>query len=125
LRFFSTQERWGPLKQISRNESLIALAYDPATETLLKADANALYRSGDGGQSWQKIAIPSPEDARITAGRDIFCRRGVTYVAGPGLGAVRSDDGRQNLGRPDRRLPSRDMITVAAHTTQRIPCTPS
>ena len=37
----------------------IAFAYDPGTQTLLKADAHALYRSGDGGQSWQKIGRAS------------------------------------------------------------------
>ncbi len=88
----------------------IALAYDPSTEALLKAEANALYRSGDGGQSWQKIAMPSPEDGMIAAV--------ATYVAGPGLGVVRTDDGGKTWVERTEGLPSRDVIAVAAHTTQ-------
>src|SRR5258707_4871682 len=96
----------------------IALAYDPGTQTLLKADANTLYRSKDGAQSWQKIAIPSPEDGRIAAVATSFAARGVTYVAGPGLGVVRCDDGGKTWVERTEGLPSRDVIAVAAHTTQ-------
>jgi photosystem II stability/assembly factor-like uncharacterized protein len=100
------------------HETLFALAYDPGTDTLLKADANALYRSRDGGQSWQKIAIPSPEDGKIAAVTTSFAARGVMYVAGPGLGVVRTDDGGKTWVERTEGLPSRDVIAVAAHTTQ-------
>jgi len=96
----------------------IALAYDPGTQTLLKADANTLYRSGDGGQRWQKIAIPSPEDGKIAAVAPSFAARGVMYVAGPALGVVRTDDGGKTWVERTEGLPSRDVIAVAAHTTQ-------
>ncbi len=96
----------------------IAFAYDPGTQTLLKADAHALYRSGDGGQSWQKIAIPSPEDGKIAAVATSFAARGVMYVAGPALGVVRTDDGGKTWVERTEGLPSRDVIAVAAHTTQ-------
>src|SRR5713101_3586061 len=98
--------------------TLIALAYDPGTGTLLKADANALYRSGDGGQNWQKLAVPSPEDGRIAAVATSFPAAGVMYVAGPGLGVVRTDDGGKTWVERTEGLPSHDVIAVAAHTTQ-------
>jgi len=100
------------------HETLFALAYDPGTDTLLKADANALYRSGDAGQSWQKIAIQSPEDGKIAAVAASFAARGVMYVAGPGLGVLRTDDGGKTWIERTEGLPSRDVIAIAAHTTQ-------
>ena len=98
--------------------TLIALAYDPGTEALLKADANMLYRSGDGGKSWQKITMPPPEDGRIAAVATSFAAAGVMYVAGPGLGVVRTDDGGKTWVERTEGLPSRDVIAVAAHATQ-------
>jgi photosystem II stability/assembly factor-like uncharacterized protein len=101
-----------------QDERLIALAYDPGTQTLLKADANALYRSSDGGQSWHRTAMPYPEDGKISAVAASSAARGVIYVAGPGLGVVRSDDGGKTWVERTEGLPGRDVIAVAAHTTQ-------
>jgi photosystem II stability/assembly factor-like uncharacterized protein len=101
------------------NQGNETLVYDPGTDTLLKADASALYRSGDGGRRWQKIAIPLPEDGKIAAVAVSFAARGVMYVTGPGLGVIRTDDGGTTWVERSEGLPSRDVIAVAAHTTQR------
>jgi photosystem II stability/assembly factor-like uncharacterized protein len=111
----------GALRAAQADQQLgtpIALAYDPGTKTLLKADANILYRSGDGGQNWQKIAVPSPEDGTIAAVATSFAAAGVMYVVGPGLGVVRTDDGGKTWVERTEGLPSRDVISVTAHTTQ-------
>lgn len=101
-----------------RDGTQIALVYDSIADTLFKAYANALYRSGDGGQSWQRIAVPSPEDGRIAAVSTSSAATGVMYVAGPGLGVVRTDDGGKTWVERIEGLPSRDVIAVAAHTTE-------
>jgi photosystem II stability/assembly factor-like uncharacterized protein len=105
----------GPNQQ---DGTLSALAYDSGADRLFKTYANGLYRSGDGGQSWQKITVPSPEDGRIAAVSTSSAATGVMYVAGPGLGVVRTDDGGKTWAERIEGLPSRDVIAVAAHTTE-------
>ena len=95
----------------------IALAYDAGTGTLLKAHADALYRSSNGGQSWQKMANALLGEGQIASIAGSPVGKGVMYFAGPGLGVERTDDGgRTWVARPEG-LPSRDVIAVAAHTT--------
>jgi photosystem II stability/assembly factor-like uncharacterized protein len=109
-----------PAAEANRQDgSVVALAYDSGTGTLLKAYAHALYRSADEGQSWQRIEIASLEDAEIStlavspAGKDVM------YVAaGPRLGVLRTDDGGKTWIDRNEGLPSRDVIAVATHTTQ-------
>jgi photosystem II stability/assembly factor-like uncharacterized protein len=108
----------GAVHAAASNQGHETLAYDPGTDTLLKADASALYRSGDGGQSWQKITIPLPEDGKIAAVAASFAAPGVMYVAGPGVGVVRTEDGGKTWVERTEGLPSRDVISVAAHATQ-------
>jgi photosystem II stability/assembly factor-like uncharacterized protein len=101
-----------------QNGPPIALAYDSGADTLLKAYADALYRSGDGGQSWQKIAIAPLGDGRIASIAASPAGKGVMYVAGPGLGVTRTDDGGKTWLDRTEGLPSREVIAVTAHTTQ-------
>lgn len=104
------------LKQ--QDGSVVALAYDSGTDTLLKAYARALYRSGDGGKSWRKMAIASLEDGQIASMSASPAGQGVTYVTGPGLGVLRTDDGGKTWTERNEGLPKRDVIAVAAHTTE-------
>lgn len=97
---------------------IVALGYDPGTDTLLKAQVRALLRSGDGGRSWQAIAIPYLEDGRIASMAVSPPGKGVTYVVGTGLGVLRTEDGGMSWVERNSGLPSRDVIAVAAHTTQ-------
>lgn len=101
-----------------QNGSVVTLAYDSGAETLFKAYAHALYRSVDSGQSWQKIEIRVLGDGRITSVTASPAGKGVMYVAGLGLGVLRTDDGGKTWTKRDEGLPSRDVIAVAAHTTQ-------
>jgi len=101
-----------------QDAGVVALAYDRGTDTLLKANARTLYRSGDGGQSWKSIAIPSSENGRIASVATSPAGKGITYVVGEGLGVLRTEDGGSSWIERNEGLPSRDVLAVAAHTTQ-------
>ena len=98
--------------------SVVALTYDSGTDTLFKAYAHALYRSVDGGQSWQKIEIAALEGSEITSVTVSPASKGVMYVGGPGFGVLGTDDGGKTWTERSEGLPSRDVIAVAAHTTE-------
>lgn len=98
--------------------AVVGLAYGPATDVLLKTSARALYRSADQGKSWQKIAIGSFGEGELSSVAPSPAGKGIIYVAGPGLGVLRTDDGGKNWVERSDGLPSRDVIAVTAHTTQ-------
>lgn len=97
---------------------VVTLAYDSGTGALLKAYARALYQSVDGGQSWRKIKGIASEDGQISSLAVSPAGKGVMYIAGPGLGVLRTDDGGKTWVERGKGLPSQDVIAVAAHTTQ-------
>ena len=98
--------------------SVVGLTYDPGTDALLKVYARVLYRSTDQGKSWQKIAIAPLKDGRISGLAASPAGKGIMYIAGLGVGVLRSDDGGRTWVERNEGLPSRDVIAVAAHTTQ-------
>ena len=111
----------GALRTAGANQqdaAAVALAYDRGTDTLLKAYARKLYRSSDGGQSWKSIAIRSSGKGQIASMAASPAGKGVTYVVGIGLGVLWSEDGGKSWIERNEGLPSRDVIAVAAHTTQ-------
>jgi len=101
-----------------QDDRIVALAYDPSTDTLLKAQTRTLFRSRDRGESWQAIAIPSLENGRIASIAVSPPGKGVMYVVGTGLGVLRTEDGGKSWVERNEGLPGRDVIAVAAHTTQ-------
>ena len=62
-----------------QDDRILALAYDPGTDTLLKAQARTLFRSSDRGRSWQTIAIPALENGRIASIAASRAGNGVTF----------------------------------------------
>ncbi len=101
-----------------QDDRIAALAYDPGTDTLLKAQARALFRSSDRGRSWQAIVIPALKNGRIASIAVSAPGKGVTYVVGTGLGVLRTEDGGKRWVERSEGLPARDIIAVAAHSTQ-------
>lgn len=97
---------------------VLGLAYDPATNVLFKTNARALYRSADEGKSWQKMAIGPLREGEISSVAPSPAGNGVIYVGGRGLGVLETDDGGKEWVQRSDGLPSRDVIAVAAHTTQ-------
>ena len=98
--------------------SVIGLAYDPTGDALLKTYTRALYRSTDQGKSWQKIAIGPFGEGEIASVAPSPAGKGIIYAAGAGLGVLLTDDGGKNWVQRSEGLPSRDVIAIAAHTTQ-------
>jgi len=105
-------------KATQQDGAVVTLTYDAGTDTLLKAYAHTLYRSGDGGRSWHKIDIAALESGQILSVTESPVGKGVMYVAGSELGMLRTDDGGKTWVERNEGLPSRNIIAVAAHTTQ-------
>ena len=97
---------------------VVALVYDPAADTFLKAYSNAVQQSTDGGRSWDRLPMPSLGEGRIAALAISPAAPGVMYVTGPGLGVLRSDDGGKTWVERDQGLSKDDLVALAAHTTQ-------
>lgn len=97
---------------------VVTLAYDSVTQTVFKAYARGLYRSSDGGRNWQKIEISALKDGQIASVAVSPATKGVMYIAGPGTGVLRTEDGGHSWIERNEGLPSRDVITVAVHATQ-------
>ncbi|WP_454728087.1 MULTISPECIES: YCF48-related protein [Cupriavidus] len=94
----------------------VALAFDPTSQTLFKASADALYRSGDGGRHWTPIELPPAlASRRITSIAVSAGGNGAIYVAGPGIGVLRSADGGRNWSARNEGLPGTDVAALATH----------
>jgi photosystem II stability/assembly factor-like uncharacterized protein len=95
-----------------------ALAYAQRTGALYKSDGRALYRSDDGGKQWRKVPLSLPPDGtRITS---VAVSAGATealYLAGSGLGALKSVDAGKSWISIAKGLPSQDVVALAAHST--------
>lgn len=95
-----------------------ALAHAPQTGALYKSDGRALYRSGDGGKRWTEVPLASSDGGgRIAAVAVSAGEHGALYVAGPGLGVLKSLDAGKTWAPVDKGLPSRDVTAFATHST--------
>lgn len=103
----------------SNRAGAVALAFDRSSGTLLKATVESLYRSADEGRNWTRLALlPSAKGGGIASVAVSAGDKGVLYVAGPGIGVLRSDDGgRSWMGRV-KGLPSRKVVALATHADQ-------
>lgn len=95
-----------------------ALEYDAASDRLLKAYPRALYQSSDRGVSWQPIPLPRAVwEGRIATVAAADSGR-VLYVAGPGIGVLRSMNGGQTWVVRTSKLPSQKVAAFAVHSGQ-------
>ena len=98
---------------------VIALEADSAGTRLLKAYRHALYESYDGARSWKPVPLPSSaQEGSIAAVAIPEKAPGVLYVAGPGLGVMRSEDGGRTWSALNEGLPSREVEAFATHADQ-------
>lgn len=97
----------------------VALAFDGPSRTLLKATTDALYRSDDDGRHWNQIKLPQgPDTRRIASVAAASGGKGVLYVAGAGLGVLRSNDGGASWEARNDGLPGNDVAAIATHADQ-------
>lgn len=97
----------------------VALDYDAAGRRLLKAHPHALLQSADGGASWEAVPLPpSAREDRIATVATPAESGGVLYIAGPGLGVLRSEDAGRTWVSRGKGLPSEDVAAFATHADQ-------
>ena len=97
---------------------IIALGFDAASKTLIKADAKALYRSSDGGRKWVSMALPAAAKGHLAAVAVAPKGNGALYVAGPGVGVLRSEDGGRSWVARNDGLPDGTVIALSVHADQ-------
>ena len=97
---------------------IVALGFDGSSQTLIKADAKALYRSNDGGRKWITTALPPAAKGHLAAMAVAGKGKGALYVAGPGIGVLRSEDGGRSWAARNEGLPEGEVIALTAHTEQ-------
>jgi photosystem II stability/assembly factor-like uncharacterized protein len=109
----------GALPEGTPAGEIVALDYDAEGQRLLKAYPHALYQSGDDGATWQPIPLPaSARKGQIAAVATPADAPGTLYIAGPGLGIMRSEDEGKSWVAVGEGLPSRDVQAFAAHVDQ-------
>lgn len=96
--------------------AVAAVAFDAAGGAILEATGKGLYRSPDEGRSWQPVALPAAARSHVAA--VTVSRKGVLYVGGPGIGVLSSANRDGKWTSRNSGLPSRDVVTVAAHADQ-------
>lgn len=101
---------------VPTREKIVALAFDTGSSTLFKAYPKALYRSDSEGRDWSRIPLPKAIDGgRIVSIAVAAKSRGSLYVAGPGLGVLRSVDGGRSWVAKNDGLPSKEIAALASH----------
>ena len=96
----------------------VSLTYDATAETLLRSEPQALYRSADEGRSWEAVSLPSSAANGRVAVVDAPAEGGALYIAGPGLGVLRTEDGGESWVALNEGLPGTEVASFAAHSTQ-------
>lgn len=100
--------------QSANSAPQIGLAYEPQSRSLLKSDGAAVQAQEGGG--WQALALGvRPGRGRVSAVSVAAGGKGIVYVAGPGLGVLRSEAGMRRFSARNKGLPSAAVIAVAAH----------
>lgn len=98
---------------------VVALGFDNVTQTLLKATPKALYRSGDEGRTWTQVALPRTAANGAIAALAIPARhKDVVYIAGPGLGVLRSENGGRSWVARNQGLPGTTVMALTAHADE-------
>jgi photosystem II stability/assembly factor-like uncharacterized protein len=98
---------------------IVALGFDAGNQMLLKAYSGALYRSGNGGRDWEPVPLPAAvARGRIASVAAAAHRKDLLYVAGPGFGVLRSENGGRNWVAENTGLPSNNVVALTSHADQ-------
>ena len=98
---------------------VVDLEFDSEAVRLLRAHAHAVYQSHDGGVTWQPIPLPSSViEGRIADVATASGAESAVYVAGPGIGVLRSEDEGRSWVALNEDLPGKAVTSFAAHAAQ-------
>lgn len=99
-------------------EEVVALGFDTGSHSLIKAYSTTIYRSTDQGRNWKPIGLPKAiEGGRIVGVAVAAGSSGVLYIAGRGMGVLRSSDGGRTWVARNRGLPSHEVVALTSHAT--------
>ncbi len=100
-------------------DRIVTLTFDHASRTLFKATSKTLSRSSDEGRTWAPIALPPAAAKGNIAAVTVSARdHNAIYIAGTGLGVLRSRDGGQSWAPANKSLPSRKVVALSTHADQ-------
>ncbi len=94
----------------------VALAYHPTDGSLFKADSQGLSH-WQAGVGWESVAVPGATGLTGVVVNPTTPDN--LYVAGPGLGVSRSDDGGASWQTINNGLPSQEVTALAMHSSRR------
>lgn len=104
-----------PPEQAKLSDS-VALAYEPSSGGLLRADQHGLFRWLPAS-GWAEVEAPGPASLSAVA---ISPKEPETiFVGGRDIGVIRSDDGGETWRPMNSGLPTLDVTALATHSFQR------
>lgn len=100
-------------------EEIVALGFDAGSHSLIKAYPRAIYRSDNEGRDWKAISLPQAiERGRIVGVAIPAHSQGVLYIAGSGIGVLRSSDGGRTWVAKNDGLPTHEVVALTSHADQ-------
>ena len=98
---------------------LVGLAVDSAERALIRAHARELFISHDEGRRWASVPLGNrPRAGQIATVAISRPSPGTVYIAGPGLGILRSTDRGRSWHSAGNGLPSTEVTAFATHATR-------
>ena len=110
----------GAVQSIPTPAAARALAVDPRDGSLIKATSRGLFRSADGGRSWNSLPVPAPL-AQFGFGQVLLNPEKPTsiYAGGLGAGVILSEDGGATWRSITSGLRSMEVEALAMHAFRR------
>ena len=102
-------------------DRVVALQFDRSASALLKATPHALYSSRDAGRTWKALPLPWFKTGMHIGAIAVSAPGDGTsaiYVAGPGIGVLRTEDAGRSWSVRGNGLPDGGVVAVAAHADQ-------
>ncbi len=102
-------------------DRVVALQFDRSTAAILKATAHAISSSRDAGRSWTPLPLPWFKTGMHIGAIAVSAPVGgksALYVAGPGIGVLRTEDGGRTWSARNEGLPNSNVLALAAHADQ-------
>ena len=113
---------WSKVTQIEASHFDAAAAYCSVSRLRVDDLAPLIYRTRDGGRTWQSISAGLPDDAPVNAVREDPVRRGLLFAATERAVWVSFDDG-EHWDSLQANLPHTSMRDLAIHDADLIVAT--